>query len=59
MISGIGTQELMIVGAIVLLIFGPKKVGPLLGSLGHGIRDFKQAISGKPDVPKVEAKDGE
>jgi TatA/E family protein of Tat protein translocase len=41
--------------AIVLLIFGPKKIPDLGHALGKGIREFKDAIRGgdvRPDVEK-------
>jgi sec-independent protein translocase protein TatA len=44
---GIGPLELIIVLAIVLLIFGPKRLPGLGKSLGSGMREFKDAITGK------------
>jgi sec-independent protein translocase protein TatA len=43
----IGPLELVIVLAIVLLIFGPKKLPQLGRSLGGGLREFKGAVSGR------------
>jgi sec-independent protein translocase protein TatA len=43
----IGPLELVIVLAIVLLIFGPKKLPQLGRSLGGGLREFKGAVTGK------------
>ena len=43
----IGPMELIIVLVIVLLIFGPKKLPDLGRSLGSGMREFKDSISGK------------
>lgn len=37
----IGLTELIFIMAIVLLIFGPSKIGQLGKSLGEGIRNFK------------------
>jgi sec-independent protein translocase protein TatA len=45
------TADLLVVLLIVLLIFGPKRLPGLGKSLGHGIREFKDGITGnsKPD----------
>ena len=43
----IGPLELIIVLAIVLLIFGPKKLPQLGRSLGGGMREFKDSVTGK------------
>ena len=41
------TADLIVVLVIVLLIFGPKRLPGLGKSLGHGIREFKDGITGK------------
>jgi sec-independent protein translocase protein TatA len=57
----IGVPELLIVLAIVLLVFGPKKLPGLGRSIGGGIRNFKREIKGGSDEPASEddALDGE
>jgi sec-independent protein translocase protein TatA len=45
----IGPLEIIIVLAIVLLIFGPKRLPELGRSLGSGMRNFKDSITGKDD----------
>jgi sec-independent protein translocase protein TatA len=44
---GIGIPELIIVLVILLIIFGPKRLPGLGRSLGSGMREFKDSISGK------------
>jgi sec-independent protein translocase protein TatA len=44
---GIGPLELIIVLVIVLVIFGPKRLPGLGRSLGGGMREFKDAVTGK------------
>ncbi len=54
----IGIPELLLILAIALLIFGPRKIGELGKSLGEGIRGFKSALSGeekKEEAPKEDA----
>jgi sec-independent protein translocase protein TatA len=54
----IGVPELLIVLAIVLLIFGPKKLPALGRSLGGGLRNLKRELRGGEDDQDLEpAKD--
>ncbi|RUM45606.1 MAG: twin-arginine translocase TatA/TatE family subunit [Desulfurobacterium sp.] len=46
---GLGTQELLLIFAIALLIFGPKKLPELARSTGKAIREFRKASSGLLD----------
>lgn len=41
---GLGTQELLIILALVLIIFGAGKLPQVGGALGKGLRNFKQGI---------------
>jgi sec-independent protein translocase protein TatA len=43
----IGPLELAIVLVIALVIFGPKRLPDLGRSLGSGMREFKDSITGK------------
>lgn len=47
MFNQIGPLEIAIVLLIVLLIFGPKRLPGLGKSLGTGMREFKDSITGK------------
>jgi sec-independent protein translocase protein TatA len=44
--SSIGLPEIAIVLLIVLVIFGPKRLPQLGRSLGSGMREFKDAVTG-------------
>jgi len=43
----IGPLEIIIVLVVVLLIFGPKRLPDLGRSLGSGMREFKDSVTGK------------
>jgi sec-independent protein translocase protein TatA len=47
MFNSIGIPELAIVLLIVLVIFGPKRLPGLGRSLGSGMREFKDSLTGK------------
>ena len=52
----IGPVEIIIVLFIVLLIFGPKRLPDLGRSLGRGLREFKDSVTGKDhdETPHIE-----
>jgi sec-independent protein translocase protein TatA len=45
----IGPLEIAVVLIIVLIIFGPKRLPELGQSMGRGIREFRNSISGDKD----------
>jgi len=54
----IGPLELVVVLAIVLLIFGPKRLPAAGRALGRSMREFKDSISGNSsDSETLEAPD--
>ena len=42
-----GPLEIVIILVIVLVIFGPKRLPDLGRSLGRGMREFKDSVTGK------------
>ncbi|MGH3102899.1 MAG: twin-arginine translocase TatA/TatE family subunit [Gaiellaceae bacterium] len=44
---GIGVWEIAILLLVALLVFGPKRLPEMGRSLGRGMREFKDSISGK------------
>jgi sec-independent protein translocase protein TatA len=44
--GNIGPLEIIIVLIIALIVFGPKRLPELGSSLGRGIREFKETITG-------------
>ncbi len=41
----IGPQQLILIAIIVLILFGGKKIPELMGGIGKGIKEFKNATS--------------
>ena len=58
----IGPLEIVIVLVIVLIIFGPKRLPDLGRSLGRGMREFKDSVTGKDkddDRPEIARAEGD
>lgn len=47
----------LIVGAIILVLFGGSKIPQLARGLGEGIREFKNSINGEPSKDEKEDED--
>ena len=43
-VPGIGQWELILLGVVLLLLFGSKQVPQIGRSLGRGMREFKQTV---------------
>lgn len=56
---GVGTQELIIVVIIVLILFGPKQLPKLANAIGRAMRDFKSGMSGVDSELQAAMKDDE
>jgi sec-independent protein translocase protein TatA len=54
-VFGIGNQELIIVLIVSFLLFGNRLPG-VMRSLGRGVVEFKQGISGMDDEPNKDEK---
>lgn len=50
MIPGMGLGEMVLVFAVLLLLFGAKRLPELASGMGKGIRDFKRAMNGMDDT---------
>jgi sec-independent protein translocase protein TatA len=48
--------HLFILLLVILIIFGPSRLGDIGGALGKGIRDFKRAINEPESNPDLAAK---
>jgi sec-independent protein translocase protein TatA len=54
LIGGLGTQEILLIAVVAVLLFGGKKIPELAKGLGEGIRNFKASVKGEEE--KVEEK---
>lgn len=50
----IGVTELLLILAVVILLFGGKKIPELMKGIGKGIRGFKDGVKGEDKDPKPE-----
>jgi sec-independent protein translocase protein TatA len=49
MLPEIGITGLIVILIVALLVFGPKRLPEIGRSLGKGMREFKDSITGSPD----------
>jgi sec-independent protein translocase protein TatA len=54
-----GPTEWIVIGVVILLLFGGKKIPELMKGLGSGVNEFKKASKGEPttDSKKEETKE--
>jgi len=52
MIGGLGTPEILIIGLVIVLLFGVGRIGKIAGELGGGIRAFKEGLKGDEEKSK-------
>ncbi|MFV0483017.1 MAG: twin-arginine translocase TatA/TatE family subunit [Bacteroidales bacterium] len=50
-----GPQELIIIGIIILVLFGGRKIPELMKGLGKGMKEFKKASSEDENDDKAES----
>ena len=51
----LGAPEIILILAVVLLLFGGKKIPELMKGLGKGMKEFKDASKGESTDDKKEA----
>ncbi|WP_396187681.1 twin-arginine translocase TatA/TatE family subunit [Flavobacterium sp.] len=53
----LGTTEIILIIAVVLLLFGGKKIPELMKGLGSGVKEFKKAAKGEDEAPAAKKED--
>ncbi len=48
----LGTQEIILILLVALLIFGPARVVDLSKSIGKAVREFRKSLEGKEEEEK-------
>ena len=48
----LGTQELLIILVIVLVLFGASRIPQLMRGIGLGVREFRDAVKSEPEREK-------
>ncbi|HTX92548.1 MAG TPA: twin-arginine translocase TatA/TatE family subunit [Anaerolineales bacterium] len=51
-----GLPELIIILVIIVILFGPGRIGKVAGELGKGIKAFKDGLDGEKKDEKAEDK---
>lgn len=56
----IGTPEILLIAAVVLLLFGGKKIPELMRGLGKGVKSFKDGMKDETNADvNADANDNE
>jgi sec-independent protein translocase protein TatA len=63
MFGNLGTPEILIIGLVILVLFGAKRIPEFMQGLGKGVREFRKAardiqdeIEKPSDQKKIEPK---
>jgi sec-independent protein translocase protein TatA len=51
--------EMLLLGLVVLVVFGPKRLPEMGRSLGRGLREFKSSVSGDRDDDELASLTGD
>lgn len=50
----LGTTELLLIGALIILLFGGKKIPEMMKGLGQGLQSFKKGMNEPVQEEKIE-----
>ena len=56
LLFALGVREMIIILALVILLFGGKKIPELIRGIGRGIREFRDAKNDKKENPETNNK---
>jgi sec-independent protein translocase protein TatA len=59
MLPEVGITGLIVILVVALLVFGPKRLPEIGRSLGKGMREFKDSITGSNDKPELPPRSGD
>ena len=54
----VGPIELIILVVVLLLVFGSRKLPEIGRSLGSGMREFKNSVTGRDEKPPLDEESG-
>ncbi len=57
-LHGVGIENpihLLFIGVVALVVLGPRRLPELAKALGHGMREFREAMSGESEPEIVRA----
>ena len=54
MFRSFGLPEILILLVIVLILFGPGRIGKIAGELGQGIKNFRDGMSGNKNEDETQ-----
>jgi len=43
-LGGVGIQEILVIGGVLLVLFGAKRVPEFMKGLGKGVKEFKDGV---------------
>lgn len=53
----VGPTQVILIIAIIVLLFGGKKIPELMKGLGSGVKEFKKAAKGEDEAPAAKKED--
>ena len=51
---GLSIWQILLVLAVILILFGAKRLPNLMGDIGKGIRNFKDGLNNDQDTKKID-----
>jgi len=56
---GLGLTEILVIGLIIALLFGARRLPELGSGLGKAIKNFKAGVTGKDEIDVTPTSEGE
>jgi sec-independent protein translocase protein TatA len=59
-LGGVGVQEMIVIGLVILVFFGAKKIPEFMKGMGKGVKEFKEGLKETTrDLEETEEKKAE